>query len=339
MTEEERDDLRNVLAVLEPFEISSKRLESPSACLFDTVQSIAENMRQVSKVVRTNNLAKEFEKVYMAYSLNSATTVAAGLMAAPFMYPNWAEGQTASNCRCFTNALVSLSQKMFGEHAPEPDVLRDEAAMMFDGRLMSPVRGRATTSLDDWWFKAQHEAPFLYDVFLRVRVTTSSEADAERAYSDIGRIHTLDRNNMLVGSIESCLLVSKLQDWRSKLGVEQLQSSFFVRSPGKTWKDALAGGSFPLDQYAYFNVTERSMVGRAQGKQLAQGQKVKLWFVGHARPTLYTVREVIGDKYKGGPNHGLESGNDKGCWTLSEGGKISQHVLDDAEDEWEMVMQ
>ena len=338
MLEDERDDLRNVLAVLEPFEISSKRLENPSACLFDTVISVVENMRQVSKVVRTNNLAVEFERIYMEYSINPATTVAAGLMSAPFMSPNWAQGQTASHCRYFTNALITVSRMMFGEAAPDPQVLRDEAQLMFDGRLVAPARARTTMSLDDWFFKAQGEAPWLYDIFLRVRVTTASEADAERAYSDVGRIHSDDRNNMFVKSIESCLIVAKLQSWDTKLGAEAVDSSFFLRNPELPWKDALAQQSYALEQYMFFNVAERSMVGRIAGKDLKRSQKVRIWFVGHGRPTMYTLNQLIGDKYTVGPNAGQDSGKDKGRWTLYESGKASTYVLDTAEDEWEMVI-
>ena len=335
LTEKERDDLRNVVCVLEPFEVSSKRLENPSACLFDTVISHTENMRQVGKVAHTNTLAVEFERVYMDYSFNPATTVAAGLMVAPFMSPNWAGGLTASHCRHFTNALLTFSAIMFGELAPDPHILRDEAAYMFDGRLMTPVLARSTKSLDDWFFKVQNEAPCLYDIFLRLRVTTASEADAERVYSDVGRIHTDDRNNLTVKSLESCLLVGKLQGWSEKLGAEKVSSSFFKQQPEDTWKDAMSSQQYALEQYSFFNTTERRMMNVRKGQSVKKGLKVKIWFVGHARYTVYTVRDLIGEKYVGGPNNGLSSGDEKGRWTLMEAGKVSQNLFDVAEDEWE----
>ena len=53
---------------------------------------------------------------------------------------------------------------------------------------------------------------------------------------------------------------------------------------------------------------------------------------------MYTLNQLIGDKYTVGPNAGQDSGKDKGRWTLYESGKASTYVLDTAEDEWEMVI-
>ena len=100
------------------------------------------------------------------------------------------------------------------------------------------------------------------------------------------------------------------------------------------WTDALVS-RFSLNQLQFMYAKERSIIGKHGGMQMAKGRKVKVWYVGHNRPTHYTVREVIGDRYKGGLNDGQPSGTEKGNWTLSEGGKLSATVLDVSQDEWE----
>ena len=186
----------------------------------------------------------------------------------------------------------------------------------------------------------------LHTMFMHNCVTSASEADSERTYSDIGRIHTDDRNRLTVQSIESCVLVAKLQFWEQKLGTAEQTASFFrTKVDGRNesevsardaWSAALSS-NFSANQLQFFYAQERSIVNKHRGASLHKGCKVIIWYVGHNRPTHYTLREVIGDVYKGGPLNGQPSEGEKGNWTLGEGARLSEFTLDVAKDEWELV--
>ena len=102
------------------------------------------------------------------------------------------------------------------------------------------------------------------------------------------------------------------------------------------WSAALSS-NLSANQLQFFYAQERSIVNKHSGNTLHKGCKVKIWYVGHNRPSLFTLREVIGDTYKGGPLNGQPSDGEKGNWTMSEGARLSEFTLDVAKDEWELV--
>ena len=78
-------------------------------------------------------------------------------------------------------------------------------------------------------------------------------------------------------------------------------------------------------------------MNKHRGTALHKGSKILIWYVGHNRPSHFTLREVIGDTYKGGPLNGQPFEGEKGNWTLNEGARLSEFTLDVAKDEWELV--